>query len=87
MKPTLRYFPQVFLLLAAFTGVARAQAAGDGKFPVPYGPSNLGKEFVFSFPTNYEDPNAREQYIRLYITSPVRTRVQIYTGTGTPPAS
>ena len=81
MKPTLRYVLHLLLMLVAVTGVARAQSAGDGKFPVPYGPSNLGKEFVFSFPTNYEDPNARAQYIRLYITSPVRTRVQIYTGT------
>jgi hypothetical protein len=81
MKPTLRYFLHFFLLLAAMTGVAHAQAADGGKFPVPYGPSNLGKEFVWSFPTNYEDPSASSQYIRLYITSPTRTRVQIYTGT------
>jgi hypothetical protein len=79
MKPFVRYLLHLVLLLAAGAGGAHAQ--GSGSFPVPYGPSNLGKEFYFSFPTNYEDPTASAQYIRLYITSPVRTRVQIYTGT------
>lgn len=80
MKPSVRYLLPLLLLFIATSGLLRAQAADAGNFPVTYGPSNLGKEFVFSFPTNYEDPTAAMQYIRLYITSPVRTRVQIYTG-------
>ncbi|MBC8145531.1 MAG: hypothetical protein H7X80_08085, partial [bacterium] len=66
-----------FLLLLGFltigTHVCNAQSS--------QGPSSLGTEFVFSFPSNYEDPSAPMQYIRLYMTSNVRTRVRIYTGT------
>jgi hypothetical protein len=58
------------LLLAIAPAALRAQ-----------GPTSVGTEFVFSFPTNYEDPSATLQYIRLYISSTVRTRVRIYTGT------
>ncbi|MBC8146093.1 MAG: hypothetical protein H7X80_10955, partial [bacterium] len=66
-----------FLLLLGFltlgTHVCNAQSS--------QGPSSLGTEFYFSFPSNYEDPGAAMKYIRLYMTSNMRTRVRIYTGT------
>ncbi len=69
------------LLLVAVSGLPLfAQMAKPENFPVPFGPTNLGKEFFFSLPTNYEDPQATQQYIRLYITSAVKTRVNVWVG-------
>ena len=44
------------------------------------GVTSVGTEFVFSFPTNYEDPGASAHYVRLYIAATTRTTVRIYVG-------
>ncbi len=69
--------------LALFLTMAGELCAQDqGDFPVPFGPTNVGKEFFFSLPANYQDPQAMTQYIRLYITSAVKTKVRIRTSVG-----
>jgi hypothetical protein len=45
------------------------------------GPSSTGTDFVVSFPSNYEDPTATWQYIRLYIAAESSTTVSVYVGT------
>lgn len=79
MKPGLRYLLHLLLLFAAAAGIARAQAADAGKFPVPYGPTNVGTEFWLAFPANW-DYAADQKYIRLYINSGVETNVRVYAG-------
>lgn len=66
-------------MLALSAGMLEAQDAGKYKnFPVPFGPTNVGRDFWFSFPANWDVPTATQYYIRLYITSGVETRVRIY---------
>ena len=78
MKPV-RYFLLPLILLAIAIGSVRAQSAGGGSYPVPYGPNNVGTEFFMSFPANW-DYAAAYKYIRLYITSGVETTVRVYAG-------
>lgn len=47
--------------------------------PSYLGKTNFGKEFYFSFPANWEY-GATSKYCRLYICSPVKTKVSIYIG-------
>jgi hypothetical protein len=58
---------------------ALAQSVGLSKFPVPYGPTNTGKEFWLSFPANWEYA-AGQKYVRLYITAGTKTKVEVWTG-------
>jgi len=75
----LLYLP--LTVLALTTSLVQAQDAGKYKnFPVPFGPTNVGRDFWFSFPANWDNPTATQYYIRLYITSGVETRVRIYVG-------
>jgi hypothetical protein len=67
------------LFAACLTGL-KAQDTSHPNFPLPLGPTNTGKEFWLSFPTNWNVPQATTQYIRLYITSNVRTRVDVSEG-------
>jgi hypothetical protein len=61
------------LLLFTICGQLSAQNS------LPFGPTNAGQDFWVSFPSNWEY-QATQKYIRLYITSPVRTRVAVYSG-------
>ncbi len=73
------------LLLGALPGAlpAIAQSGGNPSFPLPLGPTNAGKEFWFSFPTNWDASSVTTKYIRLYITSNVTTTVTIEAGGAT----
>jgi hypothetical protein len=63
----------VTLLLLLICGSALAQST------LPFGPTNIGREFWVSFPANWEYAAAKK-YVRLYMTSSVRTRVAVYVG-------
>lgn len=72
------------LLLLSIGGTMQLQAQGapsGNKFPVPFGLNNVGKEFYVAFPANWEAGTpGGEKYIRFYITSGVRTRVNVWVG-------
>ncbi len=81
MRRLVRLLFLPMMALALVTGHLQAQDAGKYKnFPVPFGPTNVGRDFWFSFPANWDVPTATQYYIRLYITSGVETRVRIYVG-------
>ena len=71
------------LLFVVCTVSLLAQDPGETfkspNFPVPFGPNNVGREFYFSFPANWE-LGAGTKYIQLYISSGVATRVEVYIG-------
>lgn len=82
MNRLLRLLTFAILLVTACSGLAQAQTEASTKpsFPVPFGPSNAGREFWLSFPTNWNVPQADKNYIRLYITAGTRTAVNISVG-------
>jgi hypothetical protein len=49
---------------------------------LPLGPTNAGTDFWVSFPANWEYA-AGQKYVRLYITSPVQTTVNVLVGADT----
>ena len=66
-------------MLAMLLSVAFAQnLSGQPLNPFQGGPNNYGTEFYLSFPANLEVGNATEKFVRLYISSPVSTNVDIY---------
>ncbi len=82
-------FPQHLrvLLLAALLltsglthAFAQGGAGGGAKLPVPFGPTNAGREFWLSFPTNWDASNVATKYIRLYITAGTKTQVDVTAG-------
>lgn len=77
---TLRTAPLVLLLLLLGVGDMTAQKKpfDSPSFPETFGPNNVGREFYLAFPANLETGPAAEKYVRLYISSPVATNVDIY---------
>ncbi|MCB0714295.1 MAG: choice-of-anchor D domain-containing protein [Ignavibacteriae bacterium] len=71
------------VLLLILFGASSLIAQGSGEtfksknFPVPFGPDNVGTEFYFAFPANWEFA-AGKKYVQLYISSGVATKVDIY---------
>ena len=81
MSRVCRYLFPILALLLLLARDGRAQGADPYKnFPVPFGPNNAGKDFWLSFPANWDDPTAARYYIRLYITSGVKTQVRVWVG-------
>lgn len=87
MRRTLSYLLLHLMLLLSGAAALQAQGSGAGitpgkvkNFPVPFGPTNVGRDFWFSFPANWDVPNAAQYYIRLYITAGVATQVRVYVG-------
>lgn len=79
----MRRFVHLAIAVLFLTACARdlaAQGSDSSLFPLPLGPTNAGKEFWLSFPTNWDVAQAAKKYIRLYITSNVRTKVDISAG-------
>lgn len=56
--------------------------AGNAELDAQPGQPGLsaGREFVAAFPANWDSPTAAQYYIRLYVTSEVRTRVYVWVG-------
>jgi len=69
-----------FLLLVLLIPSILGAQENDDQFPIPFGPNNLGTEFYFAMPANWELPESATSYIRMYVTSPVRTRVMVWAG-------
>lgn len=83
MRRVARYLLPLLMLALLLGGEARSQSSGDYKnFPVPFGPNNAGRDFWLAFPANWDNPAAAQYYIRLYITSGVRTQVRVWAGPG-----
>lgn len=80
MKTILRLSAPLFLLLSVCAGLY-AQNLEELKLPVIPGPNYAGKNFCFAVPANWDLPNSSRYSIRLYISSPVRTKVLINAGT------
>ena len=81
MRNSLRSYLFTLLLGLIAPLALSAQEAPTFKtpsFPVPFGPENVGTEFYMSFPANLEEGTPAERYIRLYISSGVTTKVDIY---------
>jgi len=72
-----RYIFLVLILLGMGMGEARAQQKSP---PVTLGPSSSGKDFWVAFPANSSFPGEEKYYLRLYITSSVKTQVRLRTG-------
>lgn len=69
------------LTLSAGAVQISAQLPVADDFPVPVGLNNVGTDFFLSFPANWEASTpGGQQYIRLYITSAVRTSVEVWVG-------
>lgn len=66
----------ILSLLAAAAPMLRAQEA----LPYLIGPNNAGREFYLAFPANWDIPSSAQYYIRLYVTSNVRTAVRVSAG-------
>lgn len=80
-----RYLFGLLMLMLFLPGAADTYAQDKplaGELPVPYGPSNMGRDFWLAFPANWDLPGSTEYYIRLYITSNVRTQVKVWVGPG-----
>lgn len=86
MRRVLRYLFLPLLAVLMLSSDAQSQGLGDGSkyknFPVPFGPNNAGRDFWFAMPANWDIPSSAQYYIRLYITSGVRTSVRVWTGAG-----
>ncbi len=83
MRRVVYYVLLPLLAILILGSDALAQGAGKYKnFPVPFGPTNAGREFWLAFPANWDNPAAAQYYIRLYITSGVRTQVRVWAGAG-----
>ncbi|MBS1913149.1 MAG: choice-of-anchor D domain-containing protein [Bacteroidetes bacterium] len=83
MRRVFRYLLLPMLLVLLVSLDASAQGSGKFKnFPVPFGPTNSGRDFWFAIPANWDSPSASQYYIRLYITSGVRTQVRVWAGAG-----
>ncbi|MBL0333569.1 MAG: choice-of-anchor D domain-containing protein [Chlorobi bacterium] len=76
MKKLLLFVSLTILLL---NGTIFSQG-GKNLPSIPFGPSNSGKDYWFSFPHNWEF-GATIKYCRLYITAGTRTKVTISIGT------
>lgn len=77
-----RYLLYIFIAII-LPGAAAMQAKDlpdDEQFPVAYGPSNMGREFWLAFPSNWTLSGSGQMYIRLYITSHMRTQVKVWVG-------
>lgn len=72
----------LLLLVLGSINIAQAQDDRVDEFPVPYGPSNMGRDFWVAFPANWDVPESKKYYVRLYITSLVRTQVKVWAGPG-----
>lgn len=72
MKNFLHTVRSMFLILSLLPLLLHAQPAGLTQLRKP---SNMGKEFYFSFPPCYEVSGVN--YLKLYITSTVRTKVRV----------
>lgn len=73
----------VWVLMLLMLGAAGARAQEKplaGELPVAYGPSNMGRDFWLAFPANWDEWESSKYYIRLYITSKVRTSVTVRAG-------
>lgn len=79
MKKILRLSAPLLLLLSACAGLY-AQNLEELKLPVIPGPNYAGKNFCFAVPANWDLPNSTRYSVRLYISSPVRTRVTVKAG-------
>lgn len=83
MRRVFRYLLLPLAMILMLGADALAQGSGKYKnFPVPFGPTNAGREFWLAFPANWDSPSAAQYYIRLYITSGVRTQVRVWAGAG-----
>ena len=81
MRKTLLFSLLSALCLTLFSAspALAQQEFKSPNFPVPFGPDNIGTDFFLSFPANWEF-NAREKYIRVYISAGVETEVRINAG-------
>ncbi len=69
------------LLLLILLGMGRGDVRAQQKSPsLPLGPSNVGRDFWVAFPANSNFPGEEQYYLRLYITSSVKTQVRLWTG-------
>ena len=84
MQRVFRYLLPLLLAMIVVVGDLRAQSvAGNAtNFPVPFGPTNAGRDYWLAFPSNWDLPGSVAYYIRLYITSGVRTQVKVWVGPG-----
>lgn len=71
----------LILLLGATSAYAQNEPLA-GELPVPYGASNMGREFWVAFPANWDASGSAADAIRLYVTSTVRTQVKVWAGPG-----
>lgn len=75
------FFILLVLLFVSYFNTSFSQSDGGIKNLGATALTNSGKEFYFSLPANWEQTSASVRYIRLYITSGVKTEVSIYAGT------
>jgi len=69
------------LSLLIFMSLGGATVRAQSKsFPVPFGPTSTGRDFWVAFPANWDEPTSAKYYIRLYITSKVKTQVRVWAG-------
>lgn len=82
MQHSIRYLLPLLLLLSfcSIQGVAQEGGKTTKNFPVPYGPTNTGRDFWISFPANWDLPGSTSYYIRLYITAGTATQVRVFVG-------
>jgi hypothetical protein len=81
MKQLLR--PLILATVLAISSLSMAFAQSSGvkpDFPTPTGPTNAGRDFWLSFPTNWDVPSATTKYVRLYITAGTKTKVDVWVG-------
>ncbi len=72
----------LFAILGTSSLFSQELPAGVEEQLLGYGPSNMGRDFWLAFPANWDLPGSTSYYIRLYISSPVRTEVKVWAGAG-----
>ncbi len=81
MIPRWRYaLAFLVMVLGSMGGNAQTSHYGTDIPLMSLGAGNAGRDFWLAFPANWDIPGSAHYYIRLYITSDVRTQVRIWAG-------